>query len=679
MSQGSSGVELTLAARDGRTHFRIGEPVELELRLRSGEPGRYAAIAHEDKRTVRLPQWDRFRVEPAAGAADPLRDIPAQLGFVSRLLPAVAPLGPQHLVIPFVLNEWISFRTPGKYRVTAETTRVRLLNGSPSPLKLRSSALEIEITAAGEGWAAARLREAVAVLERGDPPVPPTPPDQAQAENDAMARAARSLRFLETPQAARELVRFFAQGTGAAQEELRAGLFGSPHRAEVIAAMEETLSAPDAPVTYYFLGTLIEIASAEKIPPDHPYPAEGGPALEAWMKDHARRLEQCKPIAEEYFRLLAEGVRNKRARARAVSLETLLAQGPRTPDPEILRALVESFADLPENSQRTLLSMHWPRIASPGLEPLLRRVAASPGAARDFALLRWYEVNPETGRQAILERLRRADIGSESRVLMLLPDETLPELDDALAAALEHDKPVEALLARYATAAVLARVRAWAGANPSRACGPLAAYFYRVDPDYAAGSLRDCPLSMAPYEDLLMSPGLERAAIQGLRHPSPAVKRAAQSLLARAGSAQAKQSLWDGFAALRDAEPTIAGHSVEFGYAEALLQGAGWVLTRSELAKLEILCITQSCREYVSSQRRAFLPPVKISLLADEILGAFVGPFHLRTRDSLRRKFAQFPEGAVFHIVDGHAGSWFRERRVAEIRALLEAAGMKLE
>jgi hypothetical protein len=103
------------------------------------------------------------------------------------------------------------------------------------------------------------------------------------------------------------------------------------------------------------------------------------------------------------------------------------------------------------------------------------------------------------------------------------------------------------------------------------------------------------------------------------------------------------------------------------------------VLTQSELAKLEILCITQNCREYVSSQRRAFLPPVKISLLTDEILGAFVGPFHLRTRDSLRRKVAQFPEGTVFHIVDDHAGSWFRERRVAEIRALLEAAGMKLE
>lgn len=679
-------VRFTLAAKDGRTTFRMGEPVDVELRFRADTPGKYVIAAFPDNRFVRLALFDVFTAEPKDGVADPLGDIPAQLGHgISALPHAVRPLDGNIVSVERQVNEWLSFRKPGRYRITAETTRVRRSDPASRPLRLRSNALEIEIVPPEAGWADRQLASAVAVLERGDPPPPVISQVHDPAPEAQLRRAARILRFLETREAAHALVRFFEHGPAAAQQELRAGLFGSPHRKEVIASMERDLSAPDVPITYYWLGTLIELASAEILPPQPPLPIGDPEAEKRWMEEHGARLERTRPVEQRYFAILAEAIGRKQGRARAVSLGTLLTRGPQPPSPAVLAALFDNFTALPEISQRSLLEHEWYRIASPAAEPLLRSLAASAGGARDAALLRLYELNPKAGRELILRRIRSGDAGSGAQVLMILPDETIPELDEALAGALEQGKPVEALIARYATGAVFGRVRAWYEAKRPACGGPLFAYFFRVDPVYAAAQLAErrrtepggCPLYMSPYEHLLASPGLERAAIEDLRHPNPMVRRSAQTLLQYGGSSEAEQPLWDALAAMRAAKfhPLDAG--LEFGLVEALLKGAGWVVTPEKIDRLHEACITDQCRTLVAGERRSLEPPVRVSLLPEGPLAAMIGPFRMRTREQIQRKIAQFPRGTSFRLDHSYGGSWFAEQRWKVIRELLEAAGMR--
>ncbi|HWQ54128.1 MAG TPA: hypothetical protein VN442_10625 [Bryobacteraceae bacterium] len=677
----AADVSFTLAAKAGRTTFRMGEPVDVEFRFQADAPGKYRVQTMQDVRSVRNALLDSFTAEPREFAVDPLADIPAQIGF-DRPDPFVPPLAGT-VVVERQLNEWLTFRQPGRYRITAETTRVRL---GDTPVKLRSDVIEIEMVAPEPGWAEKRVAEAVAVLERGDPP-PAIGQVYDQSREVAVRRAARTLRFLGTPAAARALARFFENGPMAAQGDLRAGLFGSPHRKEVIAAMEAAVAAPDVPVSYYMIGTLIELAAAETVPPDPAYPAEDQEALKRWNEEHRRRLEQTRPIERRYFSTLGDALARKMGQAHAVSLATLFTNGPQPPAPAVLAALMKDFAALPEGFQRMLLTSEWHRIVSPAVEPVVRSVAAGTGPGRDFALMRLYELNPEAGRAMILGRIRAGNIGREPRVLMLLPEKTIPELDGPLADALEQGKPVEPVLARYASPAVFARVRASHMGQPGMCSGPLFAYFFRVDPAWAASQLSErrkanpggCALYLSPNEDLLMSPGLERAAIDDLRNPDPGTRRSAQSLLQYGGSSAAEQPLWDAFARLRESRVGPMDQGLEFGFTEALLKGAGWVLTPDRIDRLRDACITEQCRGLIASERRALEPPLRISLLSEEPMAAMVGPFRLRGEVQLKAKIGQFPRGTLFRFERGYGNSPWAASQRQKIRILLEAAGMRVE
>ncbi len=186
---------------------------------------------------------------------------------------------------------------------------------------------------------------------------------------------------------------------------------------------------------------------------------------------------------------------------------------------------------------------------------------------RDGALLRLQELDPEAARKTTLDRIQKADISRDAyhsyRVLLTLPDKTLPVLDDALVAALEQNRPeAEKLIARYASDAVLPRLKAWVEQSPPRMCNPvLPAYFFRVDAEWAAAALvrarqsgrGACAINVSPNEDLLMSPGLERQAIEDLSNTDALIRRSAQTLLQYAGSAAAEKPLLEAFARLRAA------------------------------------------------------------------------------------------------------------------------------
>jgi len=149
-------VSLTLTTKDGKSKFRVGEAIEVELRFQAAEPGKYAVWTTSLVRQVRRPEFDHFTVEPGAGVADPLVDSFAQMSGGGGRPPRAVPLSSAPTVVGLPMNEWLSIRHPGHYWITVETTRVVTTDNPSTTLTLRSKTIEIDLVEPEPGWMVGR-------------------------------------------------------------------------------------------------------------------------------------------------------------------------------------------------------------------------------------------------------------------------------------------------------------------------------------------------------------------------------------------------------------------------------------------------------------------------------------------------------------------------------------------
>ena len=678
---------LTLNTKGGRSQFRIGEQIDVELRLESKVPGLYHLISTGlDRRYVRQREYDSFTAEPKAGVADPLEDSGTLMGHGMNRGLSQHVLGTMPVIVPGIVNDWVSFRRPGRYRVTAESERLFVQNPVTGRVLLRSNPIDIEILPADPEWRKKQLDDAVAVLDtaarRG----------ASGGHDAAVLQAARTLRYLETPEAVAPLVRFYTMPLHDVHEEFRAALAASPYRTEVIARMEEAIAAPDVPITAYFMGTLMQIEYARRHGSREPMPRNDAEAMKRWNEADRAYMERFRTIQEQYKGKLAEVLPRKRGIARGVALEALLTDGSQTPAPQIRKLVIDEFVNLPSAVQASLL-MRWSEIGGPELIPALRVLAAKPGEARDQALMRLMELDVSAARPIVIERIRHRDLGDprgpEPQVLLQLPDERLPELDDHFIAALDHGTFGPALVARYASADALPRVVEWLERNPASFCyTAIAAYVFRVDASRASAMLAEsrkagpCQLNMPQYALWRMwSPGLEQAAVESQSAADPMARRSAQTLLQHGGSPAAKKRLFEAFSALRQRPLGPMEAPLETGFVDALIQGTGWVLTNEELDDVERHCITDNCRQFAQSQRRALNRPVSLSILLQGPWQVLVGGTLTFSREQTLDKLKQFPRGIAFRLPEGGRlqANEIWKRRIEELKGLLSEAGMTVQ
>jgi hypothetical protein len=698
-AQNEPDVSLTLAIKGEGTGFRVGERIDVQLQFQSKRAGRYVVWTDHTNRTVRQSFFDHFILEPKEGVADPLQDIFEQREAIVGRPPAPKPLSEQPVIVDLTLNEWLSIRKPGRYQVTVETNRVVFSADQATAIPLRSNTVDINVYLPEPGWATKQLKEAVSVLELGDLPRPgieqPYDPGKYETHNENAIRAAQTLRFLETPEAARAIVRFFEQGPDSAQRELNAGLFASPHRKEVMAAMEESLASPDMPVTYGYLAALMRLVQLVQIGPTPLYTAKTQEESKRWMVEvETPRREAVKPIEEEYFAKLAKSIKAKKGQALAVSLDTLITRGPQTASAATIGILLENFASLPELNQERLLTMDWPKLASPSLVPFLISIAKGRSPAADTALLRLLELDLEAGREIMIEQIRAgnfepAGMYNSDKYLMLLPDKTLPELDAVFVTMLgKYDRRQSLLIARYASQNILRDIRDWFSAVPGCNWNVLA-YLFKFDPAYAAMQVRNirqaqwdsCGIHLSdPY--LLMSPGLERQAIEDLfSTDSWSVVRLAQTALEKGGSRNAKEPLFEAMSRFHEETPMDdSDHGMEYGFVSALLKGNGWVPSSTDMDRVFVLCSKDDCRNRVENIRSTLVPPLAISfdLSINGLDYARVGPFTVGSPQQLENKISQFPKGTQFYLERYYEGTWYRENRMQSIQQMLTTHGMEL-
>jgi hypothetical protein len=673
------GVSFTIAFVDGHRQFAQGEPIRVELAFTSSRAATYRLDCGLHDRSGRL-GLDEYRVDPGEHVVDPLRDhfeVGVSIGGGIRSMPV---LGEEPARMTFELNEWRRFDAPGRYRLFVRSRRIQReaapgVRAQVVTDTATSNVLEFTVVALDPASASRTVQAALSTL--------------VGARDEAAHAAARRLRFLGTEEAAAAMVDMFADDE--LSDELRFGLIGSPHRAAIVRRMEARMLDEGAAISEGFIDTLALLRSELDAGEGRQTRAEGERAAA-----RARRVAKI----GEYAGRLAGVLASKRPAARAVAIETLLQiawRTPRgqTPPPWFAAALTELpavLARLPAATLGNLLVYHWRQIAGLALRPVLAELLDDPRSSpnlRTIVLQRIVELDPASGRARIVAEIRSAEVLRFGALAMTalgaLPDATLPELDDALAARLEaasfgpDDLRLAArLVARYATPDILPRVLAvWFRARDGveRNVGAaLLAYLLRVDPavgerearrQLAFADRRSRELLIAAAE-LRCGPGLESVLLDMLEDPAPEVAAVAATALGKHGSLAVQSRLWarltrwharwEGHAeelrgGLIEESPHRHERDLEGALWQALALGRAWLTGALELDRLAGLLLSANPREQVGRALREWTSgPLKIRMHRSDTgdVRIAVAQYSLDSLAQLYARLAQFPRGAAF-------------------------------
>src|SRR5438552_6790606 len=612
-----TNVVLKVSSDGNQQEFHIGETIPLKLSFKTTVKGAYEVNMAQYDRGGRM-NYERFVVSPSDGAVDPLPTNTGSMGGIT----GYQFLTPEPWTIKLNLNEWIRFTQPGDYRLIVTSTRVSARDPSSpfgaSPVTVRSNEIALKIVPADAAWQRQVYDEAVAVLDTRAP----TKLNLMEKYDASRRQAIETLRFLGTADATRELAkRMRGEDSGGLDYLCMLGLISSPERAVARSALEEALADPDHPIDSNFLYTLRMLNS------------EPGIGNANWREDNQRAVEQ-----------LVAALPIKRGNALSISLATVLAQAwdldalPKETTDKLIGQLTSIFDQLPLKEQNTLLTFRWNKIASPAMLPILRRYAQS---YRDFpemrevsaydsltlsgsALRHWYELDPAGARPAVITEITRPRPRFSAAVLGILPDETLPEVDFALAEHfvasedLDGSSNLASLIARYATSAILPQITEkldhqigkWACAIQN----PILAYVLRVNPGVArpriekAIATRGKNFSACNHElfqivsEIHYDPVLEQIGVRSLDDPDPEVAMTAATMLGKFGSPAAESTLWRRYqdwsgrwsGSERELElmsAEMSDHRIyQLGLGQNLMQalatGKSWLSDKSKLQRL---------------------------------------------------------------------------------------------
>ncbi len=674
------------------TRFRQGERIRVELSFASSIPKTYKLDGGLYDRIGRM-HVDEFKLSPAL-TRDPLGEYFANgiggMGGI-RTMPVLTD-EPYKMV--FDLNEWHRFDKPGRYQLYVTSGRLSWEDPDPSGKPKRTEGRKVtsqnvvafSVTRSPPGWRVKTLRAAKLVL------------DSKGSKDEAKREAARTLRFLGTESAAREMIRRLSSDEYS--YELSFGLYGSPKRALIIREMEANLPRPDYPVTSTFLRTLSALKIWTALP--IALPKAGVYAREAVdEKAWKLRREKQKQIDEALAQRLADGLSGKQPDARAVSTASLLSLGrSRAKDTPIPKWLVAAHGELPKVLARLphrelshLLNYGFRPIAHLPLAPALKDLLSKKqldANLRQVALRRLYELDPVEGRRRILQVIRsgQPDLGiAPMAALGILPDRELPKAAPELARRLEqcgpHCHPTQlwvlgSLLNRYGTRAVAKRVRVVYERKPewgTREQAAFLAYFLGVEPTYGAEAVRAAVKQRGKLSSTNMltkliavrtAPEVERLLIAELDNPRGNLAGEAARALGRYGSAKVEAALWrrmerwnrDWRGKEKQLRHPLIGTNPNSGQIQlerhlwrAIASGHAWIADHDKLTKLRALLVTEQERkqlDYKLSQWKHGSFSIRWHRQDDGKVRVSVAQYDLESLEALSAKLAQFPRSTRF-------------------------------
>jgi hypothetical protein len=703
-----AALSFTVRFANGKTTFQQGEIIPLELAFSSSKPGAFSIDSASYDRSGRL-FIDTFVVDAKTGVTDPLMEyFRAQDFFMMGGLRGYPELTEKPYLITAELNEWRRFDQPGKYRVY-------VISGRPMKGKnfdwdgkfgVTSNLLEFEIVPATPRWAEQTLQAAVKVID-------------GSSDKEKRTDACRTLRFLNTEGAAREMIRRFGNADRDCSFDYQFGLLGSPLRSYIVKEMERELDAPTHPITSPYIYTLAFNAWLLTDPtPLPPYPDDEG-AQASWRLLHDQRRDALQSFQDKYDARLAVAATHKGGPALAISLLSVFeSTKEEAVSPDLLEKIATVFLDLPGERQANLLEYRWKGLASPMMLPVLRKVYEHPADTdqdnlRSLALRRLYELAPAEGRQLILNELALAQQRVDVEVLRLLPETELPVLEQSWAErlsrtdGLHHDRVVQAqLIDRYGTKAVLPKLRAAYSERIGHVdCGEQSAvlrYFLRTDEPFGVQMLNqtlDSRVGTGCYKFVLkdvatdpMPPAVEQVVLDHLNDPDLETAIGAVKLAGEKGSVAAEPKLWGRLEAFHEAQKehngpfedqrkhitTISPESLEAALLEALAKSPAWLAEPDKLKRLQQLCLTPKGCDDVANWLSGFNSTIGSTEFPGRSRQFSIAQYDELNLDQLKTKLLQFPAGTTFQWPAAGDGRTRDESTYEEVRQFLSNHGMKL-
>lgn len=703
-------VVLKVSLANNQREFHIGETIPLQLSFTSDVKNRYQVNVAQYDRSGRM-NYENFIVSPADGAVDPM---PGHMGGMGGIT-SYTFLKPEAWTIKLNLNEWVRFTEPGEYRLNIVSNRVAVRDPANtfgvSQVAARSNEITLKIVAADPVWQKRALSEAVKILDKPDP----AKPEEREQYTAARRQAIETLRFLGTADAAREMAkRMRGEDSGGLNYICSLGLISTPERAVAQSALEEALADPDQPIDAIFLSTLRMVYT------------DPGATNANWQENQQRAVEK-----------LIAALNTKRGKAFSVSLSTAVNNAwnsvalPKETTDKLVSQLLSMFDQLPLSEQNSLLSDHWNKIGSAAMLPLLKRYAQ---AYQDFpqmreaktyetlqlsatALKRWYELEPAGARPAFISEISVPRPRFDVRVLGMLPDETLPEVEFKLAENFTANETADhsrlaSLIARYATAAILPQIVETVDQKIGKwACdiqNPTLAYLLRVNPAIARPRIERaiaargdeftaCNQSLfQTVSEIHYDPVLEEIALQSLDDPDPQVAGTAATLLGKFGSPTAESALLQRYTSWNEkwagrvsqlnrmmADP-LDENAYQLGLGQNLTQalatGQSWLMDKNKLQRFSQLTkvprIQKQIDSYLTHWQYDGLSIFVDSRSSSKHFYAQLAQYQFQSMKALKDKITQFPSGTKFSLsTQQPPESQAEDQAVIELRAFLVARG----
>jgi hypothetical protein len=694
-------VSFEVRTKDGRSEYRIGEPIALQLVFTSSSKQYIVDTSFRYPELQR--QQDEFLVNPGEGSSDPLEDYRHalsrnQLYFDGGGLRGVGRLGEKPVTLDLFLNRYVRFSKPGQYVLSVRDRRVSLVRSSwnepAQVVELTSKPLSLAIAAAGAEWQQRQLASALEALKK---------------RPGIEVNACEILMSVGTPEAEVAMADaledgYETQGCGFSYQFL-----GVRNRKFVLEHMQEKLDDPKANIGTQFVESMAALSTLE----------DGGGADFFQCQSEAR-----KHINNRLFALLDE----KKGSARIAALSTLVNETlsnsgseDSTRGAQVLRLAAEVFDQLSLQAQSTLLSARWRDVAGPAMVPVLRRCAEADSTVPcgllqgELLLVRLNELSPTDAREVILADIQKENPRFPASVLAMLPDKELPEADTVLREHLQSTNgnldTTAGLIQRYATGGTADAVVSFLdekglGQLGGQVESNLIAYLLRVEPDAGAQKLRAALAARNGtgwYKYLLYdvaqrtpSQKIQAIAIDALSDPDHEVAQSAVQALALVGDENAKAALYE---RLNEWRAKWMGREHEMFWipgdgaitddrylGDELIRsigtGAGWLLKDEDQRLLIQSAVTESqkqqVKQFVDAARNK---PITITIIniGSPHVQIIVAQYSYERVELAKHKLAQFPAGTNFLLQDVPPESAEARSTVAEIESFLTQHGMRLE
>lgn len=694
-------VSLEARTKDGRSEYHIGEPIELQLTFRSTSKQYIVDTSFRFPDLSR--QRDEFIVSPPEGVSDPMEDYRRALSKNEQCidcfggLRGFGRLGDKPVTMDVFLNRYVRFSKPGHYILSIRDRRVSVVRNAPNEptqeIGLMSKPLALTIAAADAEWQQGQLGSALEVLKKGP---------------GVDVNACEIVTSLGTPEAE------VAMADGLLDENKSVGcgfsyaILGVRNRALVLEHMQRKLESPESSVTPQFVETMANLMAVE---------AEGGSSFSQTQAEARKRINDQ----------LLELLDTKKGAARFAAISTLVSEslnsgaGDMAGGARVLRLAAEIFDRLSDQAQSSLLSPRWKDIASPAMVGVLRRCAEAETTAPcgrlqgDLLLLRLNELSPGDAREVILGDMRKGNPRFPARVLAILTDKELPEMDAVLRDHLQSkDSNVDAtaeLIERYATGTITGVVQSYLDEKGMGQLGGqveanLIAYLLRVQPDAGAQRLR-AALAVRNgtgwYKYLLRdvaqrtpSADIQPIAMDALSDANPEVVQSAVQALALIGDERAMAAL---FERLREWHAKWIGRDRDLFWTpgedpntddrhlgDELIHSLGtasaWLLTETELQQLLQSAITENQKQ----QAQRFIATTKSRPVAITLIDSgyphvqiIIGQYSYEDAQAAKRKLLQFPAGTSFQLQPVPSDGKEAQDMAVGIQSFLTDHGMHIE